>query len=117
MGSTRPASSAIPSPCSHASNSGAGRRPSTCRTYSTSWKRQALVAEHDVVGAGHRDDERRAGRAEQRQQGVHVVLVGLGVVGVADVDAHRQAEQLAAEVVLEPGADDLLAVVEVLRAR
>ena len=49
------------------------------------------------------------------QQGVGVVPVGLGVVRVADVDAHRQAEQLAAEVVLQPGPQDLLAVVEVLR--
>ena len=39
-----------------------------------------------------------ASRIEQR---VHVFLVGLGVVGVADVDAHRQAEQLAAEMVLD----------------
>ena len=47
---------------------------------------------------------------------VHVVLVGLGVVGVADVDAERQAEQLAAEMVFEAGADDLLAVIEVFPA-
>ena len=38
------------------------------------------------------------------------------MVGVADVDAHRQAQQLAAEVILQAGANDLLAVVEVLRA-
>ncbi|MNL38327.1 hypothetical protein D3C87_1605300 [compost metagenome] len=38
------------------------------------------------------------------------------MVGVADVTAHRHAEQLAAEVVFEAGADDLLAVVEVFRA-
>ena len=47
---------------------------------------------------------------------IHVVLVGLGVVGVADVAAHRHAEQLAAKMVFEPGANDLLAVVEVLGA-
>ena len=34
---------------------------------------------------GTRDDERAARDAQQREQGVHVVLVGLGVVGVADV--------------------------------
>jgi hypothetical protein len=38
------------------------------------------------------------------------------VVGVADVAAHGQAEQLAAEVVFQAGADDLLAVVEILGA-
>jgi hypothetical protein len=76
---------------------------------------QALVSEHDVIGAGNRDDERDAGRGEQHQQAVHVVLVGLGMVGIADVHTHRQAEQLAAEVILESGPDDLLAVVQVLR--
>ena len=53
---------------------------------------------------------------EQREQRVHVVLIGLGVVGVADVAAHGQAEELAAEVVFQAGADDLLAVVEILGA-
>src|SRR5262249_11511361 len=38
------------------------------------------------------------------------------MVGVADVDAERQAEQLAAEMVLEAGADDLLAVIEIFGA-
>ena len=76
----------------------------------------ALVVEHDVVGAGHAHDVVDAGGAEQREQRVHVVLVGLGVVGVADVAAHGQAEQLAAEVVFEAGAEDLLAVVEILGA-
>ena len=57
-----------------------------------------------------------AGGGQQREQRVHVVLVGLGVVGVADVDPHRQAQQLAAEMILQPGADDLLAVVEIFRA-
>jgi hypothetical protein len=79
-------------------------------------ERRALVVEHHVVGAGNAHDEVDAGRAQQHEQRVHVVLVGLGVVGVADVAAHRHAEQLAAEVVFEPGADDLLAVVQVFRA-
>ena len=76
----------------------------------------ALVVEHDVVGAGDAHDVVDAGGAEQGEEGVHVVLVGFGVVGVADVAAHGQAEQLAAEVVFEAGAEDLLAVVEVLGA-
>ena len=79
-------------------------------------ERGRLVVEHDVVGAGDAHDERHAGRTEQHEEHVHVVLVGLGVVGVADVAAHRQAHQLAAEVILEAGADDLLAVVEILGA-
>ena len=79
-------------------------------------KRRALVAEHDVVRAGHAHHVRDPGRPEAREQGVHVVLVGLGVVGVADVAPHRQSHQLAAEVVLQPGTGDLLAVVQVLGA-
>ena len=54
--------------------------------------------------------------ASSVKQIVHIVLVGLGVVGVADVDAERQAKQLAAEMILEPGADDLLAVIKIFRA-
>ena len=76
----------------------------------------ALVAEHDVVRTRHAHHVVHAGGAEQGQQAVHVVLVGLGVVGVADVHSHRQAEQLAAEMVFKAGAGDLLAVVEVFRA-
>src|SRR5467141_3364728 len=38
------------------------------------------------------------------------------MIGVADVDAQGHAEELAAEVVLQPRAHNLLAVVEVLRA-
>jgi hypothetical protein len=71
--------------------------------------------QHHVVRPGDGDDERAAGRPEQQRERVGVVAVDLGVVGVADVHAHGQAEQLAAEVVLQAGADHLLAVVEVLR--
>src|SRR6516162_1790353 len=78
-------------------------------------ERRALIAEHDVVGAGHAHHEVDAGCGEQGEQRIHVVLVGLGVIGVADVAAHGQAEELAAEMILEPGADDLLAVVEMFR--
>ncbi len=73
-----------------------------------------LVVEHHVVGAGNAHDEVDPGDAQQGQEHVHVVLVGLGMVGVADVATHRHAEQLAAEVVFQAGADDLLAVVQVL---
>ena len=54
--------------------------------------------------------------AEQGQQRVHVVLIGFGMIGVADIHAHRQAQELAAEMVLERGAGDLFAVVQVFRA-
>jgi hypothetical protein len=75
-----------------------------------------LVVEHHIVGAGDAHDEVDPRHAEQGEQHVHVVLIGFGVIGVADVAAHRQAQQLAAEVVFQAGTDDLLAVVEVLGA-
>ena len=76
----------------------------------------ALVVEHDVIRAGDAHDLVDSGSTEEGEEGVHVVLVGLGVVGVADVAAHGEAEHLSAEVVLESGAGNLLAIVEVLRA-
>ena len=79
-------------------------------------KRGGLVVEHDVVRARDAHDEVDPGHPQQRQQGVHVVLIGFGMVGVADVTAHRHAEQLAAEVIFKTGTDDLLAVVQVFGA-
>ena len=38
------------------------------------------------------------------------------MIGVAGVAAHGQAEQLAAKVILETGANDLLSVEKILRA-
>ena len=117
MGSSRLSAVAICIFTSHASNSGAGGQAEQLAEVVAVVKRSGLVVEHDVVGAGDAHEVVAAGDGQERQQVVHVVLVGLGVVGVADVAAHRHAEQLAAEVVFEAGADDLLAVVQVLRAR
>jgi hypothetical protein len=76
----------------------------------------ALVVEHDVVCAGDTHDVVDACGAEHGEECVHVVLVGFGVIGVADVAAHGEAEEFAAEVVFEACAEDLLAVVEVFGA-
>src|SRR5260370_15509885 len=46
---------------------------------------------------------------------MHIILVGLGVVGVADVASYGQAQQLAAEVVFEASANNLLAVIKIFR--
>ena len=79
-------------------------------------ERRGLVVEHDVIRPGNAHDVSDTRHRQEREQHVHVILVGLGVVGVADVTAHRQAEELATEVVLKAGADDLLAVIEILGA-
>ena len=75
-----------------------------------------LVVQHHIVRAGDAHEIVAAGDGQQREQVVHVVLVGFGVICVADVAAHRDAEQLAAEVVLEAGPRDLFAVIQVLGA-
>src|SRR6185437_14315785 len=41
------------------------------------------------------------------------ILIGGGVICVADVAAHRQAEELAYEMIFEAGADNLALVVEI----
>nr|GFD00855.1 hypothetical protein [Tanacetum cinerariifolium] len=79
-------------------------------------KRGGLVIEHHVVRPRNAHDEIDPGHPEQGQQHVHVVLIGFGVVGVANVAAHRYTQQLAAEVIFKPRADDLFAVVQVFRA-
>ena len=78
-------------------------------------ERGALVIEHDIVRPGHADQEGEPGGAQQGQQGVHIILIRFRVVGIADVAADRQAHQLAAEVIFQPSANNLLAVVEILR--
>ena len=42
-----------------------------------------------VIGAGHGDHEGDPCGAQKGQQGVHVVLIGFGMVGVTDVASHR----------------------------
>jgi len=72
---------------------------------------RGLVVQHDVVRARNPDDVIYPRRSKKRQKRVHVVLIRFGMVGVADVATHRYAHELAAEMVLEARADDLLAVV------
>src|SRR5712691_13042045 len=78
-------------------------------------ERGALIAQHNIVSAGYSHHEIDARRHQQRQQRVRVILIGLGVVGVADIDAHRHAHELAAEMILQSGARDLLAVEQIFR--
>ena len=79
-------------------------------------ERGALVVEHNIVSPRNADQKGQPGRAEQRQQGIHIVLIRFGVIGVANVAADGQPHQLAAEVIFQPGADNLLTIVQILRA-
>ena len=47
-------------------------------------KRRGLIAQHDIVGSRHAHDEVTPPPPSSVSD-VHVVLVGLGMVGVADV--------------------------------
>lgn len=78
--------------------------------------REALVIQHDIVGPRNGNDKVHPCIRQTVQQKIHVILVGLGMVGVTDITAHRHAQKLAAEMVLKPRTDDLLAVVEILRS-
>nr|ART89803.1 hypothetical protein [uncultured bacterium] len=69
--------------------------------HGVSWVRTRTFSPNGTRGPG---DHR--GSSEAREPRRHV--------NVADVTADRQAQELAAEVVFESGADDLLAVVQVL---
>src|SRR5581483_1621122 len=76
----------------------------------------ALIIQHDVIGARNAHDEGDSRGAEESENTVHVILVGFGVVGVTDIHAHGQAEELAAKMILQGGSRDLLTVIEVFGA-
>ena len=56
------------------------------------------------------------GGRQQKHEIVGGILVRGGVIGVADIAAHGQAQQFAHEVIFQAGADDLPLVVEIFRA-
>ena len=74
-----------------------------------------LVIEHHIIRTRDAHEVVAPGRRQEQEEVIGRVLVGRRVVGVADVHAHGEAQQLAHEVVLQPGADDLPLVVQVLR--
>ena len=76
----------------------------------------ALVVQHDVVGSRDTHDEVASSDGEKGKECVHVVLISLGMVCVADIDAHGKAEEFAAKVVFETCAYDLFTVVKIFRA-
>src|SRR5258707_11534255 len=66
-------------------------------------KRRTLILEHNVVRTGDTHNVVDPGCAKQGEERVHVILVGLSMIGVTDVASHRQAEKFAAEVIFETG--------------
>ncbi len=79
-------------------------------------KAGGLVVEHHVVGTRNAHEIIAAGGGEQKHQVVGGVLIGDGVIGVADVAAHRESQQFPHEVIFQAGANDLALVVEIFRA-
>src|SRR3981081_2828172 len=78
-------------------------------------ERRALILEHHVIRTRHAHNIVDPGCPKQSEQRIHVILVSLSVIGVADITSHRQSKQLAAEVVLQPSAKNLFAIVKILR--
>ena len=70
-----------------------------------------LVIQHDIVAHRQGDDEVHARGRQQDHEVLVGILIGVGMVRIAAVTAHRQAVQLAHEMVFKPGPDDLLMVV------
>ena len=75
-----------------------------------------LVVQHHVVRTGNAHEIVAARRSQKQQQIVGRILIGGGVICVADIATHRQTEQLAHEMIFEPGADNLPLVVQIFRA-
>lgn len=76
----------------------------------------ALVGQHDVITPRDSHDVVTSGYAEQGEEVVHVVLVGLGMVGVANVTPHGKSEQLSAKMILKTCPDDLFGIIKIFRA-
>ena len=74
-----------------------------------------MIREHRVVAHRHAHEIIAAGGGEHDRQVLDGVLVGAGVIGVAGIAAHRDAGQLAHEVIFEPGALDLARIVQIFR--
>ena len=75
-----------------------------------------MVVQHHVVGARHAHHVIAPCGGQKQQEIIGGVLVRVGVIGVTHIHAHRQTEQLANEVILQPSAGNLPLVREVLRA-
>src|SRR5437660_789440 len=76
-------------------------------------KGSRLVAEHDVIRARNAHDVINTGCAQEGQKSIRVILVGIGVVRVADVTAHWQTEQFSAEMVLQARPNNLLSLIQI----
>src|SRR5208337_3059207 len=66
-----------------------------------------LIVEHDVVAARYAHEVIAASGGQQKHEIVSRVLIGDGVIRVADITSHWQPEQLAHEVIFQPRANDL----------
>ena len=76
----------------------------------------ALIHKHTVVAERNADNVIASGGDEKRGEVFDVILVGLHMVRITCVAAHRHSRQLAHEMIFKAGADDLLRIIEVLGA-
>src|SRR6266852_9024284 len=74
-----------------------------------------LIVQHYIIGTGDSHEVVASRRRQQQEEIIGRVLVSSRVVGVTDIAAHRQTEELTHEVVFQPGTNDLTFVVQVFR--
>ena len=74
-----------------------------------------LVIQHHVVGTGNAHEVIAPRSRQKQEQVIGGILVGSGVIGVADITTHGQSKQFTHEMVFEPGTDDLSLVVQIFR--
>ena len=75
-----------------------------------------LIVEHDIITVGNAHEIVAPGHGQKACQIFNVVLVGLHVIGVAAVTAHRNTGKFAHEMVLKAGTGHLTCIVQILRA-
>jgi len=74
-----------------------------------------LIVQHHVVRARNAHEIITARGGKKHQKIVRGILIGRGVVGVANVAAHRESQQLAHEMIFQAGANDLPLIVKIFR--
>ena len=72
-----------------------------------------MISEHDIIRPRHAHDVSDPCRSKARQQRIHVILIRFRMVGVANINPHRQAKQLAAEMIFQPRTQNLLAIKQI----
>ncbi|MNN81142.1 hypothetical protein D3C81_1979320 [compost metagenome] len=75
-----------------------------------------LIVQHAVVGHWNPNKEIHPGSGQKHREIIHIILVCLHMIRIADVDTHGYPLDFPHEMIFQSGADHLLAVIQILRA-